>query len=40
MFKALWDADAPLSQVLPSLYAANGAALWRCDDPQRVPRDA
>ena len=23
MFKALWDADAPLSQVLPSLYAAN-----------------
>jgi ornithine decarboxylase len=23
MFKALWDADAPLSQVLPSLHAAN-----------------
>jgi ornithine decarboxylase len=23
MFKTLWDADAPLSQVLPSLYAAN-----------------
>ena len=23
MFKALWDADAPLSQVLPSLHSAN-----------------
>jgi arginine/lysine/ornithine decarboxylase len=23
-FKALWDADAPLQDVLPSLYAANG----------------
>jgi ornithine decarboxylase len=25
MFKALWDADAPLQQVLPSLYAAQSA---------------
>jgi arginine/lysine/ornithine decarboxylase len=39
-FKNLWDADAPLQEVLPSLYSAHRERYAGRDDPQRVPGDA
>ena len=39
-FKNLWDADAPLSEVLPTLYAAQQRALRRLHAAPGVQRDA
>ena len=39
-FKNLWDRDAPLQEVLPTVFAAHSAALRRLHAPAGLQRDA